>query len=424
MKMKEVKKIILVIGILAGSIILGVVLLMAVYMIPNKRMVGHVRESTELLQQEFADSNIITGYQFTLTGLFTDSIIIQNAIYNEGEHSLLERALNVYRQDVSEESWAPGYSLLSYINGEILIEVSYARYWHGYLVLLKPLLYFFDIGELRLLGVLLFGVLCLAIIWGFYQRKKMAQGMALTVTLIWMMPLSMMMSLSLSVCFFIMVFGVLIQLVWHDKLMADRYLYFFLIMGIITAYFDLLTYPLVSLGIPLTVWMTLQKFKSKKCMKAILVNIVSWITGYVGMWAAKWVVSDLLLGTSVIPDALNTVFQRTGNAESQSRLSSFADTLNYNFSVYNNWPYFFMTIIMILVMLYIIWRQYKHIVINSIDVICYGMIMLLPFIWFFMATNHSIEHWMFTFRILGVTIFSVLCLFLECVTVKSGEVYE
>ena len=68
---------------------------------------------------------------------------------------------------------------------------------------------------------------------------------------------------------------------------------FFLIVGILTSYFDFLTYPVVTLGIPLCCYFLLESDRLWNNIKRLTGFSVSWAIGYAGMCAAKWVIADL-----------------------------------------------------------------------------------------------------------------------------------
>lgn len=464
------KKVIAMGAFLLGSILLGVLLLYAVFLIPTQRMKGHLQASIPLLVDEFSNSNVIYNYPSTLTGLFTDCIMLENAVYEKESSSPLKSAMEVYRGEKQEEYWTPGEALVAYLNGEELpVEVSYARYWHGYLILLKPLLLFLDVGELRMIGMLLQGLMGLAVFWGFYRRRAMAYGMVFGFTVLWMMPLSMMLSLSLSVCYYLMLIGILAILFFHEKWEKIGYEWLFLVLGVLTAYFDFLTYPLVTLGIPLCVWVLLQTNKTKYTICKLTGNGISWAAGYGIMWAGKWVVGDLFAGSGVIKDALETLTARTGKVEQQSRLGSFVTAIKANLGAVENFGYLLLILAAIAVIAaswYALHQKkrkerisfYKagtrKILPNDRQVqkdsskaeriespedkensegiksleskespegpqgfrwgtLCYLFLAVLPFGWFLVTANHSTEHWMFTFRITGISVFALL----------SGAVY-
>ena len=126
--------------LLAGGVVAGLLLLLLVYCIPVSPMKVHIRQSLPMLEKEFSDSELLEGYPGSLTGSFTDCLMLENAIYTSDEHTTLEQILRMYRgESGTGDGWAPGNSLADYAwDARQPREVEYARYWHGYLVVLKP----------------------------------------------------------------------------------------------------------------------------------------------------------------------------------------------------------------------------------------------------------------------------------------------
>ncbi len=139
--------------ILAGTAA-GVLLLLMVYCLPVGAMREHVCQSLPMLQREFETENLIVEYPGTFLGTYTDCLMLENAIYQSEDHSMLEQALCMYRgESGTGAGWAPGYSLVDYLEGRPQpAEVTYSRYWHGYLVVLKPLLLLTSFTTLRLMA--------------------------------------------------------------------------------------------------------------------------------------------------------------------------------------------------------------------------------------------------------------------------------
>jgi len=61
-----------------------------------------------------------------------------------------------------------------------------------------------------------------------------------------------------------------------------------MLAGISTAFFDLLTYPVVALGIPLIIFTALtSEMGIRKNIKKIFEHSLSFSIGYAGMWGAN-----------------------------------------------------------------------------------------------------------------------------------------
>ena len=400
--------------ILAGSIV-GLLALLLVFCLPLEPMRLHVWQSLYLLEDEFGDSEMISGYPATLTGNFTDCLMLENAVYQNEEHSLLEQVLYMYRKESGQgDGWAAGDSLVDYLEGvQQPREVEYARYWHGYLVILKPLLAITTLGSIRIgasaLQLALAGFVCLECA----ARKRKMLGAAFLLSLPFLYYVTLYTSLSLSICYYIMCGAVLVQLGLHKKMESRGWYWeFFLLLGMVTAYFDFLTYPLVTLGFPLCVYLYLSSDKPKAAFVKALAFILSWMIGYGGFWAMKWVMTDLLVGGNVILDGWNTLLARTETAQDQNILSGFLSVLKQNLSVYGNWGFYLPAVGIALWLFGLLAGCRKGFRMDSVKyMLPFLLPALLPFIWIFFTQNHSGQHWIYTCKIFAVSVFALICAF-------------
>ena len=176
----------------------------------------------------------------------------------------------------------------------------------------------------------------------------------------------------------------------------------------ITSFIDLLTAPLITLGLPLITYLLLLQKEQIK-LKDVLISLVKvcflWAMGYAFTWIAKWVITQLILGRPIISQAIEQAKYRTN---SNIRKVNFTKTLQMNMTFLSN-----STILILLVALIgyilpnaIITRK-KSIKQNLINCVPYVITAIIPLIWFFILKEHSFTHAFFTYRILIITIISV-----------------
>ena len=152
------KKAVKLLTILICGPVLGLCALLLVHLLPVDAMKEHVYWSLEMIEGEFSNEEVIPGFPATLTGNFTDCLMLEYAIYSAEDHNVLEQVLHMYRKEScydenDEEAWWPGRSLVDYLEGtKQPREVEYPRYWHGYLFVLKPLLMLTSVNALRLIN--------------------------------------------------------------------------------------------------------------------------------------------------------------------------------------------------------------------------------------------------------------------------------
>lgn len=230
-------------------------------------------------------------------------------------------------------------------------------------------------------------------------------------------------SLSLSICFYILTAAILVQLK-ADHILYQRGWYglFFCIVGMVTVYFDFLTYPLVTLAYPLGIYLYFHEGGFGKSIFRLIKNSLEWSFGYVGMWGAKWVLADCLTGSSCIQDALGTVLTRTGSAEGLSRMKGFISVLDKNMQPFLNWGYILIGMIFAVLFLGKAFRMPFSRVLGGLPYAAvYFMLALYPFVWFFLTQNHSEQHWQFTCRILSASVFALVA---GCQRLLGGAVPE
>jgi len=416
--------------LLLTGIVTGFVLLVAAFALPVSGMERNIRRSADAIEQENGTSSeLLSGYQATYDGVFTDCLMLQNAVY-QGKYNVLQAAMGIYRSEENVVLWHPADSLIGYLEGNRATEVSYARYWHGYLVILKPLLMFLNFQEIKILNMMLLGAACLAVVAEMYRRKRHPYAWAFAASVFFMVPLSAALSLSQAICAYIALGAVLFVLKKEEWILQDIHeLYYFLVIGMATSYLDFLTYPVVTLGFPL-VMILMAKQESgkndyrKKIFQKTVTDCLCWGTGYVCMWASKWVISSIILGKNVLSDAAGTMAERTSSIPDTSRVMSFFRVVFENMKKISGLPYKWLAVILVFWIVYRFLKSRRTAgVIRKTQAECvpekksvaaaYLFTAAIPFFWYALTINHSEEHAVFTFRILGVTAFSLLCLMLK-----------
>lgn len=127
-------------------------------------MKSHMAESTDLFNREGMYPQLIKEYENKLLDNFTDCLMYATAIH-PGTGNPVRDAVRNARYGYEDLDMLQ--SLVDYANDagdkeNQRYEVVYPRYWHGYLVILKPLLLFFNVNRIRMLNGLLFQALGMA----------------------------------------------------------------------------------------------------------------------------------------------------------------------------------------------------------------------------------------------------------------------
>lgn len=403
----------LCLGIL--SVALGVLLLTLVFCIPVETVKRHVIESSDsLLADASEETGIgIQGYIRKNRETFTDAIMVQNAFERIEGKNPYEHAMWMYHLDLDEEVWTPEATLKYLSEGgasEGMFLHQYSRYWHGYLVYLKPLLLLFHLEQLLWLGAGLQVLLTLALLLLTYKVRHPEVGFAVIIGLLFMKPILMLVSFDLTVCWLITLAALFIILLCHRRL-VERELYpeFFLMIGILVAYFDFLTYPVVTLGFSLCAFFLMQgkdKFTAgvRVGVGQMLTYSACWALGYVSMWASKWVLADLTLRTGTIKSAFSSILGWTEAIGGRPRFSGGFYVIGLNLGEYDSLIYPVMAVLLLLFDIAVFVWAWRRASMKSAVVCCvpYLFIACLPFAWYIVVQHHSGLHIAFTFRNIGV----------------------
>lgn len=407
------KKLLTLLIVLCGSIALGYLLLVLVYCIPTKKMEINLKESAAIFVEEGTYPQKINSYIDSRLDNWTDSLMLLTAVREDSEPAYISAALNS-RNLISDKN--PCESLIQIYaekNTDNLKSVKYGRYWHGYLVFLKPLLLFFDYGEIRYINMF---VQMLLFAFAAVLLSKKERGLyILPLALSWLFlnPLSTMLSIQFSIVTSIVFSQIIVMLIFEDKYYKKPFLVVmnFFVLGCIVNYFDLLTYPLVALGIPLAYWFNACELKKRSNIISVFGNIakycVAWVCGYGGMWIGKWLLGSIVTGENILSDAMNQVAVRTDNTVAQEEFS-FTELMGRLFYASNKLVICFAIFAIVLLVIYGMFKKKIKISLNSF-VVC-SIIGAMPFVWYAVLGNHSWIHFWFAYRELAIFINALLML--------------
>lgn len=402
-KSKIFSKILFVPMMLIAFGVIGYLLLAGVYCLPTERMEKNMRESIDIFYEEDNYPQLME-YKNSQLDNYTDGIMLLTAS-NPNNENIWHAAINAERYRTSD---TPVQTILDvYGDGvEDSNSTYYARYWHGYLLFLKPLLMVFGYGQIR--EIMMFAQLGLfAILLVMLAKRNIKLTIPVFLMWIFLNPVSTMLSLQFNTVLTITFIAMLAILCANEK-KAIKNMYtwgiFFMTIGVLTSYFDLLTYPLLTLGAPLALWMVFnlsEKFRSN--LQNIVLLSFFWGIGYGGMWVLKWIIGDLITGENVIGDAVEQVAYRTSSVVEETfvTISHLVHELQYSARQYT-W-----ILALLLLVIYFIYRVIKMRKLNLNMLISYFMISVFPVAWYLAMKNHSFGHHWFTYRELAISIYAL-----------------
>lgn len=399
--------------LLISCIALGTILLLLVYCIPVVQIDRNVRASAVTLEKEGVFPSL-TKWCTSQLDNYTDSTMMLNAAYN-GEETVLEQALMVYSKRI--EGLNLQESIVQYyLRGGVkeAKRIPYARYWHGYLVFLKPLLCFMEYRHIRIVNLIIQTLVNLSLMFILYRRKMTQYIVPYIFSICLIMPIATAWSMQFSAVFYIFSVGSIILILNYERLSEKSNMYYyFCFLGILTSYFDFLTYPLATFGVPFTFLVCMNKEnKLKEDILRFIKCGMFWCIGYVGMWAGKWIIATLLTGENIIANATGAILNRTSSNPSENIHYSILHVWNVNISAFIRNPVTVLAVIFILYYGYRIIKEHRgEIFLNCC--IEFAGICLLPLCWYIFTRNHSVPHYWFTYKVLIITAFAGMCIFVK-----------
>ncbi len=400
----------------------GYLLLVLVYCLPTDEISDNVAEAALAFYNEgpyrqlnfgggtkeiysFMDSMQLSGN--STQDNFTDAIMLLNA-ENVNDENVFVEALKVNR--VTSGDQLPTDTLIALHTGadQTYETGSYARDWHGYLVLLKPLLLIFSYQQIRYILSLVQLGLVAAVIWLLASKGRGLYCVPVVLAYFFLNPAVCSLSLQYNSILVLTMTELVVILLREERYAKNKglWLYHFFLAGCLTSYFDFLTYPIVTLGIPLIFLLSQYEESWKEGLKELLGCCLLWGTGYVAMWAGKWALGSLITGQNVLGEAIGSISYRTGSGAAELGVAEFGrlGAIGRNLAA-NKFSLILILIALAVCLVLSVWRRTFRLGGKYIPPVLAG---LLPFAWYLVVSNHSVVHSWMTFRTLAVFVYALM----------------
>ena len=332
---KDILRYILIFIILIG---IYVAILTLTSLIPSSMLEENAHSSSETLVQEGEKVTFNLKYKEENIFTFTDALMINTAYSVDSAHPIdsFMLARKNYIPGQTKEVYPDGqYNLgankkyINQNNGDLYqtkelyglmhgdnIEDSYeyARYWHGYIAVLRPLLLLFDYSGIRIVLFLATAICVVSLVALICKKINILSGIIYGIGLLSISIFIVSKSINEILIFLVAFIASIILLLRYSKMKHTGI--FFFIVGSVSSFIDLLTAPLVTLGITaITYFLLMQKEEEKASIKKYILEILKigivWVLGYGITWASKWVIVELVYGRPIISQAITQAFFRS-----------------------------------------------------------------------------------------------------------------
>ena len=446
--------IVLIKFILIFVILLGIyfAIMTLTSLIPSGMLENNVRESSETLVQEGEKVTFDLKYKEENIFTFTDALMINTAYSIDNNHPIESFILarKNYIPGQTTEFYPDGqYNLganenyISKENGDlyqtkelyglmhgdnIQDSYEYARYWHGYLSILRPLLLLFNYSGIRIVLAIITLISIVTLITLLCKKISITSGVIYGIGLLAISIFIVTKSINEILIFIVAFISSIILLLKKNP--EKNIGIFFFVVGSVSNFIDLLTAPLVTLGITaITYFLLIQRNESKVNIKRYILDFlkicISWALGYGITWLSKWVITEIFFGRPIISQAIEqAVFRSNGPQINGMNIFSLSNVFIRNME-YLSSPVaitiLIAAVIYIIVMMIINLNKKIDFKENLKKCLPYILIFFLPVIWYMVLKQHSYTHVNFTYRILVISIISLLIIASKILVSKNME---
>lgn len=306
----------------------------------------------------------------------------------------------------------------------------YDRYWHGYTIFLRPLLIFFDLSHIRQILILCFIVLLTILVSVISRYISLTVAILFGVALALVNPPVIMISLQYSNMFILMLtLSIILMLLLGKKRSKQEILIFFAAAGCLTSFFDLLTTPSITLGIPLLLYIAyrVKNNQHKGILKDILFVSILWGAGYFVAWFAKWLIGSIVLQRNIFADATQKILFWSSDSSTitSTDVSAFTVFTDWTNRLVIYWAILIMAAIglgIALVARFFSKEGFRKLRLPTLLVFVGAA--LIPVAWIVVARQHSFNHQWFSYRHLVILLFGVSLVIWYIGGVKSKLPYK
>ncbi len=410
----ELKKIVRAIAIFLSIIIGGLLLILVSMWFPEDAIHKHVVESAEVFINEGAFPCLIGANKVTASDNNTDAWMLLLADFHDEEMGVFDQALGgYYRTYGAVDSGLVGIDNITKVQSEVCEVFEYARYWHGWLFFLRFLLYFLNYNGIRIFNLILMVGLLISVIAGLWDKGQRGLIIPLIVSFFIMFPYAIFRCMAYMISYCISMVSILVILFLGEKIKKSIGMpVFFMIIGMVTAYSEFLQFPIMTLGLPLVVYVYLEKKENVGLadrVKMVMFSSVMWAVGYFGMWISKWIIATVLTHHDIIAEAVGQITIRTSGTKDftmSEKIGRWEAVTSCFLRMSMN---SFVAVLGVCLLFYfcaIAVHGFRNAKENLINALPYLIILLIPFAWAIVFANHTYIHSHYAYRMFVVSIFA------------------
>jgi len=297
-------------GIFLLSVILAVGLLLLGACLPQAPIDSHLLRSAEGMLKD-GDYPVMADKSFaSILDYVTDTLILA-----ESKATTIENWQTIFtnpQYQYPAEEGSAVHDLYQYaIDENPEPSRYYVQYWMGFRPVMRLLLCFFDYYQILRYTAVAFFVLLAAVMCSIANRAGTRTAFLFALSMIFVRPHVVAVSLQFSCCFFIAFLAMLAVPRIHRHAKWESL--FFLELGILTQYFDFYTTPILTFALPMTyLYILKNRDQQAVTLKDLGINALSWCAGYGLMWLAKLILTTVFTPVNALAQGFASFSGRIG----------------------------------------------------------------------------------------------------------------
>jgi hypothetical protein len=414
----EFRKIFLTYVFLLFFAIFGLILVCS---FPSSKLKVNIANSLDTLKKEWIYPTYGLPFRKIILDNFTDSLMLNLSYSVDSGQPLRSAMINVYHDGKIDKDNQILNLEKVYLKKEVK-PVFYYRYWHGYLLYLRPLLIFFSYSQIRVILTIILYFFLFIFLYLTWKRLGKKITFIFFASFLAVDYFYLGNSIHFSKVFFISLIGGIYFLLkskaWQK---GQSVLSLFFLIGALTSYFDLLSAPLIGLEILLILSVIVNK--KWQSVFYIIFHSIFWGLGYGLFWLTKWIITDIFFVKGAFLAAYQQVLYRSTYQVDKN--FSYLNTLKLNlfqligYDKSNKIIVF--TIFLISILIFIFFNKINKKTIK--EIIPFVLMGLIPYGWYMISASHAYLHVWFTYRNQLITVFSLVMIYLKLIDWKKIKSY-
>ncbi|WP_431276092.1 hypothetical protein ACQ858_07425 [Variovorax ureilyticus] len=351
--------------------------------------------------------------------MFTECVALSaGAVPAEGQSALTRALEHRYIVGLDGEKADPCGALVSNLRDGTSVETPpYVRYWHGYDVYLRPMLWAgIPLARVHYINLILLTILSVGLIHASTRLLPMPIVAGLLGTLflttdLFTVPFVTVHAVGLMVCP-ASAWAAAVHLKSRpDDIGGLRWIA--LLSGAVFAFVDFLVNPpltpalMMFLIIAATRWNRPEVSARSLLLSSASVTL-TWFFSYATTWIGKWVISAIFLGPQkVIDEVLSNILRRTvgdPQGEIAKQISVHIGSATFANIQALGWPLFVLSLAIAAALLVFTLVRGRFTKDRVGDYLIVASPALIPIVWMELLRNHSIVHAWFVYRSLGLSL--------------------